>query len=99
MKLWLDDIRNSPEDYTVVRTVSDAIDMINNRSVTEISFDYDLGLTDNKTGMDLVIWMIDNLPPIKWPHTIKVHSANPVGRKAMILKFYDYAPRFVYIVE
>lgn len=43
MKLWIDDIRNAPsEDWTVARTVTEAIRAISKFEFEEISIDHDI---------------------------------------------------------
>jgi hypothetical protein len=87
MKLFLDDVRDPPnddEDWIIARTASDF--MFAARYADFISFDHDLGL-DQPTGYELLnileamyrrgeIWT-ESLP------TMVVHSANPVGAKNM----------------
>lgn len=79
IKLFVDDVRNPPDDsWTVARSYSEAEAHIHSGEVEEISFDHDLG--EEKTGYDLAK-LIERrafdfiLPPIWY-----VHSANPVGR-------------------
>jgi len=81
MKLWLDDERNAPEGWKRVYSASEAIDLIKNGGIKEISLDHDLG--ENKATGYLVATCIEGMaqagliPRIKW----NVHSMNPVGRK------------------
>jgi hypothetical protein len=94
MKLWVDDERNPPDNsWTVARNYADAIFLIENTLLEEISLDHDLG--DGKknqqygprgvsylTGYDIVCH-IEKL--IHFGGIIKVpkifcHSSNPVGR-------------------
>lgn len=78
MKLFIDDIRNPPDEtWMTVRCPHLAIDIIALGFVTEISFDHDLG--SDLTGYDVAKFIEEfhELMPIKW----QVHSANPVGRK------------------
>lgn len=81
IRLWLDDIRQIPDDFDVwVKNPRQAISIITSKKVEFISFDHDLG--HNLTGYDVakVIELganMDILDPIGW----EIHSANPVGRK------------------
>lgn len=42
MKLWVDDIRKAPEGWTHAKTVTDAIRLIHNNPIEEISLDHDI---------------------------------------------------------
>lgn len=108
-QLYLDDVRNPPEDggglWTVCRTAEEAKSLLLAGPVAEASLDHDLGhcplcatveedaegnarVVDAvpcphlHTGYDLVKWMAETGT---WPATKpRVHSANPVGRAAMV---------------
>lgn len=84
MKLWIDDLRHTPDDtWDVVTTSNAAIAFMKtfqeeglNRIEREaISFDHDLGGDD--TTRPVVLWMIENNFRFK---SYNVHSQNPVGR-------------------
>lgn len=81
MRIWLDDVRPIPQGWDMhVKTVEEAIELLETHEITAISFDHDLG-TD-KTGYDLAKWIeymahSEGLPPLEW----HVHSANPVGAR------------------
>lgn len=97
MKLWHDDIRKPPDDsWTWVRTNDDAMTLLEYPGAEAISLDHDLGFDQadpdapnahllrgqsEKTGLDLVDWMIrtDRVPP-----KVTVHSWNPAGAQRMI---------------
>jgi hypothetical protein len=86
MKIYLDDIRNAPDDtWTVCRTAEEASDLLKlmGEAVEEMSFDHDLGY-ERTTGYDLACWMERDASEGRWdrvPPKLQVHSANPVGRK------------------
>lgn len=85
MKLWLDDERDPvvwrPQDghqWLWLKTAEEAIELIAEDVVCEISFDHDLG--EGSNGYDVAKFIEEGaysgtLTPIKWA----VHSANPVG--------------------
>lgn len=83
MKLYLDDVRPTPEDFELrAYTATEAIDLLLQGGVTFISFDHDLGEDDNGTGYDVAEWIEERayfaeMPRLDWT----IHSANPVGRK------------------
>src|SRR4051812_24062717 len=87
MKLFLDDIRDPPNDtWTVARSYREAVELVQHQGFPEtVSFDHDLG--DGPTGMDFAHWLVafdldHNVMPDKF--TFQVHSANPVGRDNIV---------------
>lgn len=78
MKVWLDDVREPPDDsWTWAKSSNEAIALLKWRPVVEISLDHDLGLYD--TGMRVAKHIVGMLArPI-----VHIHSMNPVGAKAM----------------
>lgn len=83
MKIWVDDIRQPPDDsWTWCATSEHAISVLKvvknwyTSPIEAMSLDHDLGGDD--TTRPVVIWMINNN---FWPDEIYVHSANPVGRE------------------
>lgn len=83
--LYLDDIRY-PKDssFVVARSVSEAIQMINDKGFPNyISFDHDLG-ENEESGYDFAKWIINydiDYNVIDPTFSYNVHSANPVGAK------------------
>lgn len=95
MKIWLDDIRDAPDDsWFVARTPLAAIlALIQNEGVELLSLDHDLafesvvgGQFKEVTGYD-VIKQIEEWAHHGWweriPLAFQIHSANPVGRRNM----------------
>jgi len=82
IKIWLDDLRKAKKDWITIICAEDAIALLKEGIVKEISLDHDLGL--QKTGYDVINWIEKEVmtkgfnPPI-----IHIHTDNPVGRKAM----------------
>jgi hypothetical protein len=82
MRLYLDDIRKTPEGFNLrAWTAWEAIDFLKRGGITYVSFDHDLGDEKNGTGYDVARWIeekahtdLDFVVP-DW----YVHSANPVG--------------------
>lgn len=84
LKLWLDDIRNPPDESWMVFREVDSILKHLFRHAHIVSLDHDLG--DNKpTGYDLLTWFEKQvaLEGIFKVPEIRIHSANPVGRQNM----------------
>lgn len=94
-KLWIDDIRNSPDDtWNIARSSTEAIEYISNNGMPNlISFDHDLG------GDDTVIFVIkyiiesymDGFLEMPEMFSYRTHSANPVGVQNIIA----YMNRFI----
>lgn len=84
MKLWLDDLRTPPENWSWVKAAGKAIEQLGEGNVTEISLDHDLGdpEEENGTGYQVACWLEEQAAIGNWslvPAVIRVHSANPVG--------------------
>ena len=90
-KLYLDDIRNLPDDsYYLVRTYEEAVNYVKENGIPSfISFDHDLGLDENnqiaKTGFDFAKWLvemdIDKIFLFPENFSFYVHSSNSVGKE------------------
>ena len=82
-KVFLDDVRPTPEGWTLVRWPSEVIALLERGEVDELSLDHDLG-DETITGYDVLVWLEEAvaLRGFKAPAVV-VHSANVVGRKRM----------------
>ena len=85
MKIWLDDVRTPPDGFVWAKTADEAIYLLDNHRVTEISLDHDLGDPEYcGTGYDVMLeieqdWFVDGkIPPI-----IHIHTANVAARIRM----------------
>jgi len=82
MKLFVDDLRDPPDDtWTVARTAEAAIALLSSREVEELSLDHDLGEGED-TGYCVAAWLEEKV----WegwspPRVLEVHSLNPVGAR------------------
>jgi hypothetical protein len=97
MKLFIDDLRNPPDDtWTIARTGQEAIveigkDIISWTLFEEprieiISFDHDLADTNTPevTGYTVLQYIEELVYTSEYkPPALLIHSANPVGRKNM----------------
>ena len=91
MKLWLDDLRPHPKEFTRAYSAGEAIRILQTGEVTFASLDYDIlwdaygdpeNWQDTKTGYAVVAWMAEHNV---WPRDgVAVHSANKAGRERMI---------------
>jgi len=106
MKIWLDDIRPAPKDYILVKSVREAIQIIQFQEdynclalsyydcaydpIEVIDCDHDLG-DYAKDGGD-GIKLLDWLVENKKFYPIKLHTMNPVGRENMERMIRRYWP-------
>lgn len=104
MKIWLDDVRPLPDDtWTPAKNYVEAIRLLTENDVDDMSFDHDLGIcgdcitatlpcdcTCHLTGHDVILWIEEHN---KWPKQRPTcHSSNPPGRQrieAAISRHYD----------
>ena len=87
MKVWLDDRRPEPAGWVRCYTPEQVIELLQTRSVTELSLDHDLGLLDGsreRTGYDVLLWIEQHAAQGYAPPRIHVHSANPVAHQRML---------------
>lgn len=85
MNLYLDDIRNPPAGWVLVKTAPATIAILMTGQVKNLSLDHDLGDDDNGTGYDVLKWIelkVRTDPKFVLPN-ILIHTANPVGRMNM----------------
>ena len=90
MKLYLDDVRDLPdESFDLARSYDEAVLFVKENGIpTFISFDHDLGVDENEkllpTGFDFAKWLVemdmDNIYKFPENFSFNVHSANPVGK-------------------
>ena len=86
MKIWLDDVRPAPKGYELVKSVDEAKALIE-RIETEcgiievLDLDHDLGdyAQFGGDGIKLLYYLIER----ESFYTVKLHTANPVGRRNM----------------
>lgn len=85
MKLWLDDVRLPPDGWKWAKTADEAIAYLLTGLVVELSLDHDLGPEEAGTGYDVITWIeeMTYVSGFNPPATIKIHSANLVGRANM----------------
>lgn len=84
INLYLDDLRDCPENFVIARTVEEAIYYLESFNINILSLDHDLG-EDEKgnlllTGYDLVKYICENGLRA---NSVYIHMSNPVGRLNM----------------
>ena len=86
-KVFLDDERDVPEDWLLVKTPAQAITLLETGMVSHLSLDHDLGDDEGiGTGYDVVLWLeeqVFNGNKFENLETITVHSANVSARTKM----------------
>jgi hypothetical protein len=84
MKVYLDDEREAPQGWTRVYWPAEAIALLEQGNVEEISLDHDLGDDEKGTGYDVVRWIEQAVALHGFvPPVMRVHSANPAAAKRM----------------
>lgn len=84
MRVYLDDERSTPEGWVRVYWPDQAIALLRQGGVTEISLDHDLGDDARGTGYDVIAWIEEAVVLDGFsPPCIRVHSANPSARLRM----------------
>ena len=84
MKVFLDDVRDTPEGWVRVYWPEEACRLLETGQVTEISLDHDLGDDLRGTGYDVVKWIEEAVFTRGFrPPRITVHSANGAARARM----------------
>lgn len=84
MKVYLDDERKAPAGWIQVRWPQDAIALLKQGKVEEISLDHDLGDDARGTGYDVLLWLEEQVATKRFkPPEIHVHTANSSARRKM----------------
>ena len=85
-RVFLDDIRDPPSGWLLVRWPEEAIACLETGGVEELSLDHDLGDDEHGTGYDVLRWIEEKVATegFRPPPRILVHSANPTARARML---------------
>jgi len=92
VKLFVDDQRAAPSGWLLARSVDEAVSVLRQGDVTDMSLDFDLG---DGTGVDVLDWL-------KWAveqgrvtlPKLEAHSGSPVGRRRLEARIEQLARRF-----
>lgn len=80
IKVFLDDVRPTPDGWVRAYWPDDVITMLITGDVGEISLDHDLGDDDRGTGYDVLKWLEQAVfHGLVTPPVIHIHSANPAA--------------------
>ncbi|GMK40562.1 hypothetical protein PCCS19_36180 [Paenibacillus sp. CCS19] len=84
INLYVDDLRDCPEDFIVARSYNEAVRILKDYSINIMSLDHDLGEDESgkelPNGYDLVKYFCEHGLKV---NKIYIHTDNPVGRKNM----------------
>lgn len=84
MKVYLDDLRDTPEGWVRCYWPNEVIELLKTNQVSELSLDHDLGDQKTITGYDVLLWIEEQVITNNFkPPSMKVHSSNPAGRARM----------------
>ncbi len=80
MKLWIDDVREPPDEeiWLWAKTSDEALKILKTRRIDFIAFDFDLGGDD--TAYRIAEWIEARAKVGIQPPGWAIHSQNPVGR-------------------
>lgn len=85
LRVYLDDERATPAGWTRVYWPDEAIALLQQGVVSEISLDHDLGDDARGTGYDVIAWIEEAVVVHGFrPPLVRVHSANPAARERML---------------
>ena len=82
IKVYLDDVRDTPDGWTCTYTVEQTIELLKTGNVVELSLDHDLGQdkdgNDLADGYDVLVWLEREVATNGFvpPSVIHIHSAN-----------------------
>jgi len=89
IKVFLDDVRPTPEGWVRACTREEVIELLHSGQVEVISLDFDLGFRDEqqrRTGEVVLQWLEEKVfrgeADFEVPE-IRIHSSNPVGRQRL----------------
>lgn len=93
MKVFLDDVRDTPEGWVRTYTVQETIDLLKTKKVTHLSLDNDLGIPGSENeGFQVIRYLEDLCDPrndeadLSFPiPECKVHSSNSDRIKDMTM--------------
>ena len=101
INVFMDDLRDCPDGFILVKTVSQLICKLDelkelDQEVNTLSLDHDLG-ENEPTGYDFVKYLVElgNYDPSVYPKQIFLHTANGVGRDNMFKLLERYKPDWV----
>ena len=92
MKVYLDDIRPTPDGWHRTYNVQETINILEKYQVVELSLDYDLGedletMEQLAKGKEVLVYILDRLKKTHdvnfVPSLIHLHTGNIIGKREM----------------
>jgi len=95
VKLFVDDQRAAPSGWLLARSVDEAVSVLRQGDVTDMSLDFDLGDARRGTGVDVLDWLKGAVEQgrVTLPK-LEAHSGSPVGRRRLEARIEQLARRF-----
>ncbi|KRE93186.1 cell division protein FtsJ [Paenibacillus sp. Soil766] len=87
--VYLDDSRPCPQGFVGAKDATECIELLQECEVDLLSLDHDLGWMSKQTGMDVVIWLIQQR---KFPRTIYIHTSSSSACTQMYQMLYAAKP-------
>jgi hypothetical protein len=78
--VYLDDLRPCPQGFTLAKNAEECKLILQSYEVDILSLDHDLGWGTLQTGMDVVIWMIEQRI---FPQSVYIHTSSPSACSSM----------------
>lgn len=82
LKIYLDDVRVTPNGYTRCYWPEEVIELLKTGTVAEISLDHDLGFQGDKerSGYEVLLWIEEQVAINRFdPPEMHIHSDNASG--------------------
>ena len=91
----MDDQRAAPSGWLLARSVDEAVSVLRQGDVTDMSLDFDLGDARRGTGVDVLDWLKGAVEQgrVTLPK-LEAHSGSPVGRCRLEARIEQLARRF-----
>lgn len=84
MKVFLDDVRVTPDGWVRTYWPDEVIALLQTGEVTDLSLDHDLGDDERGTGYTALVWLEEQVVIHGMtPPRLTIHSANPPARRKM----------------
>jgi hypothetical protein len=94
-QLYLDDTRPAPPGWELAKTVDEAVRILRQGGVTDLSLDYDLGDSAHGTGVTLLDWLETAVSDGRMPlPRLEAHSGSAVGRRRLLTRIDCLIQRF-----
>jgi len=95
VKLYVDDLRQPPPGWIGATSVEQAVSVLRQGLVTDLSLDFDLGDPRQGTGIHVLDWLERalELGRVQLPR-LEAHSGSPVGRRRLEVRIDELNRRY-----